>query len=86
MTLQPWAAPEQPSTDVARRDTDSWTDVVADVARLAEMIHSTEFVPASLRSAPKVAAAILYGRELGLPPMTALGSVNVIQGRASLYS
>lgn len=86
MTLQPWTAKEQPSTEVARRDTDSWTDVVADVARLAEMIHGTEFVPASLRSTPKVAAAILYGRELGLPPMTALGSVNVIQGRASLYS
>ena len=86
MTLQPWTAKEQPSTEVARRDTDSWTDVVADVARLAEMIHSTEFVPASLRSAPKVAAAILYGRELGMPPMTSLGSVNVIQGRASLYS
>lgn len=86
MTLKPWAAPEQPSTDVARRDTDSWTDVVADVARLADMIHATEFVPASLRSAPKVAAAILYGRELGMPPMTSLGSVNVIQGRASLYS
>lgn len=86
MTLQPWVAQEQPDNLPARRDTDSWTDVVADVARLAEMIHSTEFVPASLRSAPKVAAAILYGRELGLPPMTALGSVNVIQGRASLYS
>ena len=86
MTLQPWVAQEQPDNLPARRDTDSWTDVVADVARLAEMIHGTEFVPASLRSIPKVAAAILYGRELGLPPMTALGSVNVIQGRASLYS
>lgn len=68
-----------------RADTDSWIRVVAEVSKLASMVASTDFVPRVLRdSAPAVAAAILYGREVGLPPMTALTQVNVIEGRPSL--
>lgn len=62
--------------------TDSWTAVLNNVIDLANNISQTEFVPLGLRgSTPKVVAAILHGRELGLPPMTALAHTSVINGR-----
>lgn len=79
------AVPTPSSREIAATDTDSWTHVVADVARLAEHIAGTEFVPRQMRnSAPAVAAAILYGREVGLPPMTALTQTHVIEGKPSM--
>ena len=78
----PIAARQSDLRDVA---TDSWTDVLGDVINLARGIAGTEFVPNGLRgSIEKTSAAILYGRELGLPPMTALGSVHVVEGRAGI--
>lgn len=75
----------QPTREIARTDTDSWTNVFSDVLELARGIAGTEFVPRSLRdSIPATTAAILYGREVGLPPMTALNSTHVIEGRPSL--
>lgn len=69
----------------APADTDSWVAVAGDVFKLAGAIAQTEFVPRSLRgSEPATAAAILYGREVGLPPMTALTQVHVIEGRPSI--
>ena len=73
------------TSDLREVATDSWTDVLGDVINLARGIAMTEFVPKGLRgSVPKVTAAILYGRELGLPPMTALGSTHVIEGTAGI--
>jgi hypothetical protein len=69
----------------ARADTDSWIEVVDHVARLAQQIAGTEFVPRGLRnSVPATAAAMLYGREVGLPPMTALTQIHVIEGRPGM--
>lgn len=52
---------------------------------LAVAIAKTEFVPTSLRGRPEaVMAAVLAGNELGLPPMTSLSKVHVIEGRPSL--
>ena len=52
---------------VLRGQTDSWVDVVADVARLASQIADTEFVPDSMRRRPAaVTACILSGRELNV--------------------
>ena len=66
-------------------DTDSWVQVVGDVAKLAAHVADTEFVPRGLRgSAAAVTAAILYGREAGLPPMTALRLIHVIEGTPSM--
>jgi hypothetical protein len=76
-----------PSTDLipARADTDSWVAVVRDVTLLSQQIADTEFVPRGLRgSIPATAAAILYGREVGLPPMTALSQIAVVDGRPAL--
>lgn len=77
---------QEPTRAVERvADTDSWIRVVGDVAQLAENIAGTEFVPRSLRnSTPAVAAAILYGREVGLPPMTSLTQTHVIEGKPAM--
>jgi hypothetical protein len=63
-------------------DFDSWIAVAGQVVKLAREICDTPFVPDGLRgSAPAVAAAILAGRELGLPPITALQHTHVIKGK-----
>lgn len=83
MTGTQLAIPDRPDLVVAR--TDSWMAVVEDVAVLAQRIAGTELVPAALRGkAPAIAASILYGREIGLPPMTALRSVYVVNGQVAL--
>jgi hypothetical protein len=65
--------------------TDSWVASVADVVRLSELICNTTFVPAGLRgSAPATAATILYGREIGIPPITALQTMHVVNGRVGM--
>lgn len=69
------------------KNTDSWVAVLTDVVQLANNIANTEFVPTGLRgSVPKVVAAIMHGRELGLPPMTALAQTFVIGGRPGTYA
>ena len=74
-------------SDLVKRDTDGWTDVLPAVGDLAAKISQTEFVPDTMRGKPAVvAAAILYGRELGLAPMTSLRSVSLIKGRPALSS
>lgn len=74
-------------SDLVKRDTDGWTDVLPAVGDLAAKIAQTEFVPEPMRGKPAVvAAAILYGRELGLAPMTSLRSVSLIKGRPALSS
>lgn len=82
MTIQPY---EASAPALLSPTTDSWVAVAQDVIKLAEVIAPTEFVPAGLRgSVPKVTAAILHGRELGLPPLTALAGVHVIAGKAGI--
>lgn len=85
MTTDNLPAVRDDEAPVSRADTDSWIPVASDVIRLANLIAPTEFVPRSLRdSAPATAAAILYGREVGLPPMTALTQTHVIEGRPAM--
>lgn len=69
----------------AREGVDSWVAVIRPVITLSEHVADTEFVPRSMRgNPPAIAAAILHGRELGLPPMTALAQTHVIDGRPTL--
>lgn len=76
----------EPTRAVERvADTDSWIGVMQYVIPLAERIAGTEFVPKSLRNSPAaVAAAVLYGREVGLPPMTSLTQTHVIEGKPAM--
>lgn len=72
------------STDLVRRD-DSWVEMLPAVGDLAGKISGTDFVPDAMRGKPAaVAAAILYGREIGLGPMQSLQSISVIKGKPSL--
>jgi hypothetical protein len=87
MTEQPINLPALRSSAVELMDrrTDSWTAVVEQVAVLATRIADTELVPRPLRNKPAaVAAVILYGREIGLPPMTALRTSYVVNGSVAL--
>lgn len=66
-------------------DTDSWIRAMASIAKLAAQICDTSFVPKGLRGDDAaVTAAILTGRELGLPPMAALRHIHVVEGTPSL--
>lgn len=65
--------------------TDSWVAVIAPISELALKVADTDFVPRGLQGNPEaVAAAILYGRELDMAPMTALQQVYMVEGRPTL--
>jgi hypothetical protein len=67
---------------VSRRDS---FELIGSARTLAENLCKTEFVPASMRNRPEaVMAAILVGNDLGLPPMTALSNIYVIEGRPTI--
>jgi hypothetical protein len=71
--------------DLLDNETDSWVATIAEVARLAAYVCNTPFVPNGLRgNAPATAATILYGREIGVPPITALQTMHVINGRVGM--
>lgn len=54
--------------------------------RLAQMFASSELVPKNFRNRPMdVLVAIQMGVEIGLPPMQALQSIAVINGRPSVW-
>lgn len=58
---------------------------LAEVARLSMTIHESGLAPYGLDQPEKVAVAIMYGAEIGLPPMQAVQSIAVINGRPSIY-
>jgi len=73
--------PYQPHNEMSLPAVDSWVPVLASVGDLATKIAGTEFVPKEFRGKPAaVAAAILFGREVDLPPMTALKNTYVVHG------
>jgi hypothetical protein len=76
----------QRSGGIYERDIiDGWVQVMSDVAKLADYISDTDFVPKSLRNKPAaIAACILTGRELGIGPMQSLKSIYMVQGVPSL--
>jgi hypothetical protein len=55
------------------------------VHKIATALATTSFVPKSMQGKPdEITGAILAGRELGLPPMTALSTIHVIEGRPTM--
>lgn len=67
------------------RDVDSWISVISDVAKFADYISHTEFVPAALRGKPAaIAAAMLAGREAGVAPLRSLAHMHMVDGRPSM--
>jgi len=74
-----------PMNDPAANPVDGWIQVLADVAKLAEYIADTELVPDAVRRRPAaVAAIILTGREMHLPPMMALRHIHIVKGKPGM--
>lgn len=62
-----------------------WAYEAKQAHQIAQSLSRTSFVPATLRGKPDdITAAILAGQELGLQPMAALRSMDVIQGTPAL--
>jgi hypothetical protein len=86
MTYEPPAPlpPSRPADELERGPT-GWVARLRAAAEIANYVGETDFVPQALRgNAPAIAAAILYGGEIGLDPMTALQLIAVIRGRPTL--
>jgi len=74
--------PRAAQVDLNRTATDDWFEAFGSIVKLSEYISETDFVPDAMRRKPAaVAAAILSGREMGIPPMTALRHIHVIKGK-----
>ena len=88
-TMTPETHPEpRHGTELAAHDTDT---ALLDIAsapftwRTLTAIANTEFVPKAYRGKPEsMLAAVLYGRESGLGPMTSLQMVDMIDGKPSM--
>lgn len=75
--LQRWAPPGSDLTKFAEE--------AGQIHAIARGLAQTSFVPKAMQGRPdEITGAILAGRELGLPPMTALRSYNIIQGTPAL--
>lgn len=72
---------EIPSEDALVR----WAYAADRAYQIAHKLQNTSFIPNSMRGKPgDITAAILAGDELGIPPMAALRSIDVIQGTPGL--
>lgn len=77
------------STELAARtsagDLAVFVQEAREVHKIAIALSTTAFVPAAMKGKPEeITGAILFGRELGLDPMMALQTINIIQGRPTL--
>ncbi len=60
--------------------TDQWTLM----RNQAEALVKSGFLPVAINTPEKALAIMQKGRELGIPPMEAMSSINVIQGKPSV--
>jgi hypothetical protein len=66
---------------------DQWVLVVRDYNLLAQSLAKTSFVPKDFQGKPdQITATMMYGREIGLPPMTTLQNTYVVHGRVGMYA
>jgi hypothetical protein len=89
VSLQPFQpqqpAPMQNLDFPAKVDLMDWAIEAEQVHKIAQALCQTSFVPPALNNRPdEVAAQILYGRDVGLPPMVALAQINIIERRPSM--
>lgn len=80
-------ADQRPRLPISRNPVDEWVLVVRDYNLLAQSLARTAFVPDAFAGKPdQVTAAMMYGREVGLGPMTTLQNTVVIHGKVSMYA
>lgn len=74
--------------EMIRPTTDGWLAVCdGDLRSLAVDLCQSDFVPKGLRgNRGATLAAMLFGRELGLPPIASLQSLFSVDGRVGLYA
>lgn len=79
--VQPPQPPQQPQmTGLVQ-----WAFEAQQANQIAKSLAKTSFVPATMKNKPEdITAAILAGDELGLRPMAALRSMDIIQGTPAL--
>lgn len=87
-SLASWMADElRPAPQARGIDLKHWAEEFADVYRVSEALSKTPFVPREMMGkTADVAAAIMRGRELGLDPFDALGSIYIVHGRVGYYA
>ncbi|MFC9892136.1 hypothetical protein ACFVMC_00440 [Nocardia sp. NPDC127579] len=80
--IEHYTAPAAPAPVEPNVELDGWFSAFSNIVRLSDYIAETEFVPEAMRRKPAaVAAAILTGREMGIPPMTALRHIHIVKGK-----
>lgn len=81
---QEQAALEPQSLDASLTRLSLWAESATAAYRVADQLVKTSFVPDGFKGKPyEATAAILAGVEVGLSPMAALRSFDVIQGQAA---
>lgn len=78
-TTNAWLDRLQPN-----QTTDGWIPAMPSIIRAAEYVYQTPFVPPGLRTPGGTIGAIMYGREIGLPPITAVQSIHEIKGNVGM--
>jgi hypothetical protein len=73
------ATPQQPANELMQ-----WVESARQANLVAQSLANTSFAGAYRGKPDEITAAILTGQELGLQPMTALKSIDVIQGQPAL--
>jgi len=58
---------------------------IEEAFRLATAVAKSGLAPSTLRTPEAITVAIMHGMELGLPPMMALNSIAVVNGRPTVY-
>jgi len=59
---------------------------MGELQQFAETVSQSRMVPKKYRGSPQdIVVAVMHGMELGLPPLQALQSVAIINGRPSIY-
>lgn len=58
---------------------------IEETFRLAELVHQSGLAPWQLKTPAAVTVVFLKGLEIGLPPMAAMETIGVINGKACLY-
>ena len=56
-----------------------------DAFRIGKAIFQSGTAPYSFKSADAVCAAVMYGLEIGLPPMQAIQSIAIINGKPAIF-
>jgi len=73
------AGPPQPTNELMQ-----WVESARQANLVAQSLANTSFAGSYRGKPDEITAAILTGQELGLQPMTALKSIDVIQGQPAL--